>query len=59
MLEVIQIHNSPTPTHHPANPVNSKNLTTPRRRKCCAILSDGESDPPDPLAIGDAPQNLT
>ena len=31
MLEVSQIHNSPTPTHHPTNPVNSKNSKYPTR----------------------------
>ena len=33
MLEVSQIHNSPTPTHHPTNPVNSKNRKYPTREK--------------------------
>ena len=28
-----EIHSSPTPTHHPANPVNSKNFKYPTREK--------------------------
>ena len=33
MVEVSQIHSSPTPTHHPANPVNSENPKYPTREK--------------------------
>ena len=33
MVEVSQIHSSPTPTHHPANPVNSENFKYPTREK--------------------------
>ena len=33
MVEVSQIHSSPTPTHHPANPVNSENPKDPTREK--------------------------
>ena len=33
MVEVSQIHNSPTPTHHPAKLVNSKNPKYPTREK--------------------------
>ena len=31
MVEVGQIYSSPTPTHHPANPVNSENPKYPTR----------------------------
>ena len=31
IVEVSQIHNLPTPTHHPANPVNSENTKYPTR----------------------------
>ena len=33
IVEVSQIHSSPTPTHHPTNPVNSKNPKYPTREK--------------------------
>ena len=33
IVELSQIHSSPTPTHHPTNPVNSENPKYPTREK--------------------------